>query len=355
MIEDQRTTGSRWRMLTAAAATLACAGALAACGGDDGDGGGTDTGGGGGGDISIGYASPVASQPNQQDIAAGIEAGAESLGWSVDVLDSNLSADKQVADIETFINQQRQGIAAWTLDPGALNGAYERAAQEEIPVVGLNSAGPNIATDIVWERFTCEPGGPQEETAEYIKERVPDAKVLVVGGPPLPTITAMTECFVKAAEAAGLEVADQQDNVKDTAATATPLVEDMLTKHPDANAIWTYNDTTALGAGAAVVAADKPVWSGDSEGVIILGGNGDKEAIEAIEAGRITGTWDVNPTATGWAVVKALQAGLGEGGDIASMPKQIVVESTLWDKGNVGEYVPQQEREMTLDDLPIVE
>ena len=69
----------------------------------------------------------MAAQPGQQEINLGLDAGAKELGWTNDVLDSNLSADKQVANVDTAISQQRNAIASWTLDPGAAAGAYERA------------------------------------------------------------------------------------------------------------------------------------------------------------------------------------------------------------------------------------
>ena len=74
----------------------------------------------------------------------------------------------------------------------------------------------------------------------------------MIGGPPVPSITNYTNCFVKAAKTAGLKIVGKQNNVKDTAATAQPIVQDLRTKHPDVNAIWCYNDPSCLGAGAVV-------------------------------------------------------------------------------------------------------
>jgi ribose transport system substrate-binding protein len=346
----------RWPSLAVlvVAATLG----VAACGGDDEE--SASTGGSSGADapakkdVGIGYASPVASQPNQQDIAAGIKTGATSFGWEVSVLDSDLSPDKQVANVENFITQQKDAIVSWTLDPGAVGGAYARANEQGMPIVGFNSAGDGINTNVVWERYTCDEGGSHQQSAEYFAERKPNAKVLILGPPPVPPLIAGMECFKKHAEAAGLEIADQQDNVKDTAATATPLAADMLTKHPDADVIWSYNDTTALGAAAAVEAAGKTAYTEENEdGIIIMGSNGDAEAIEAIKAGRMTLTYDTNAAATGWAAIKALHVVFGEGKDVSEMPKEILLDSTMWDGSNVEEYQPQRERRYTLDTLPI--
>src|SRR5205823_14835368 len=74
---------------------------------------------------------------------------------------------------------------------------------------------------------------------------VPKGKVIAIGGPPVPAITNYTNCFLKAAKTDGLSIVGKQYNVKDTAATAQPIVQDLLTKHPDVNAIWRSEEHTS--------------------------------------------------------------------------------------------------------------
>ena len=66
-------------------------------------------------------------------------------------IDANLSPDKQVADIATMVAQGQDGIASWTLDPGAAAGAYSQAQAAHIPVVGVNSEGTGIDATVWWE------------------------------------------------------------------------------------------------------------------------------------------------------------------------------------------------------------
>ena len=134
---------------------------------------------------------------------------------------------------------------------------------------------------------------PGHKAAAYIAKRVPKGKVLVIGGPPVPSITNYTNCFVKAAKKAGLQVVGKQNNVKDTAATAQPIVQDLMTKHPDVNAIWCYNDPSCLGAGAVVRSSGKKAWvEGKQKGIVITGANGSSDAAQGVKSGLITGTWD---------------------------------------------------------------
>ena len=53
----------------------------------------------------LGESSPIASNPNQQAITYGQQKAAKHYGWTVKTLDANLSADKQVSVVDTFIKQ----------------------------------------------------------------------------------------------------------------------------------------------------------------------------------------------------------------------------------------------------------
>ncbi len=86
-----------------------------------------------GGGKKVFYICPVAAQPGQQQINQGLEQASKELGWSETVLDSALSAEKQVSNVETAINQGANAITSWTLDPNAVAGAYEQAQSKEHP------------------------------------------------------------------------------------------------------------------------------------------------------------------------------------------------------------------------------
>ena len=130
--------------------------------------------------------------------------------------------------------------------------------------------------------------------------------MLEVGGPPVPSIQAYEKCFAENAKKSGLTIVGEAHNTKDTAATAQPIVADLLTKTPDVDAIWAYNDASALGASAALTSNGEKVYDGSNDGVIVFGQNGDVDAITAIREHRLTGTVDPDNVATGWALIKAL-------------------------------------------------
>jgi ribose transport system substrate-binding protein len=329
------------------AVVLMAALVIGACGEDDDQGSGSDS-------ATVAYSNPVGSQPGQQDIVFGFKAGAAELDWTAESIDANLSPDKQVADIATMVTQSVDGIASWTLDPGAAAGAYGQAKAAGIPVVGVNSEGSGILTTVWWENNLCGPGSPIADIAQYIADERPGAEVLEVGGPPVPSIQAYEKCFAENAKKRGLTIAGEAHNTKDTAATAQPLVADLLTKTPDVDAIWAYNDASALGASAALTSNGEKVYDGSNDGVIVFGQNGDADAITAIREHRLTGTVDPDNVATGWALIKALSGLVGDAtGD--QPPKELVVKSHTWTVENIGDYKSPRDRHYSLDTVPLVD
>jgi len=327
---------SRFRLL--ATATVVAAGAVAA----------TTTAFGATG--QLGESSPVASNPNQQAITRGEDLAAKHYGWTVKTLDANLSPDKQVSDVDTFINLKVSGLITWTLDPGAAGAAYKRALSAGIPIVDFGSTSNVTASVFDARGYGC---GQGQAAADYIAKRVPKGKVLVIGGPPVPAITNYTNCFVAGAKKDGLNVVGKQYNTKDTAATAQPIVQDLLTKNPDINAIWCYNDPSCLGAGAVVRAAGKKIWvEGKQKGIVITGANGSADAAAAVKDGLVTGTWDPQPSDMGRIAVEVLAMHLKDGKPLSALPKIIVVPNKIWDASNISGYVDPLKRPVTVAPIP---
>jgi ribose transport system substrate-binding protein len=298
---------------------------------------------------SVVYISPVAAQPGQQQINVGLEQSAKELGWSEFVLDSALSAEKQVSNVETAINKGVSAIASWTLDPNAVAGAYEQAQNKSIPVIGMNSQGTGVTATVWWEVQQCGPDNPQQVSAEKIAELKPGAKTIVIGLEVAESTKEITDCFVREAKKAGLDIINKTNNEADNAAGSQKVFEPLLTKYPEVEAVWDYNDESALGVSAALLAGGKTIATVEEpEGVIVTGSNGDKGAIEAVEEGRISWTWDPDNLASGFAAVKLASEAV-EGGK----PSSLIVESILVDGETISEYVPAEEREYTLENIPV--
>jgi ABC-type sugar transport system substrate-binding protein len=76
----------------------------------------------------------------------------------------------------------------------------------------------------------------------------------------------------------------------------------------------------------------------------VVGINGTQEAIEAIEAGTVTVTYESSPLAAGEAAVAALEVAVADGGPRAEMPREVLVPWRRYDASNLDEYVPWHER-----------
>lgn len=295
------------------------------------------------------YISPVAAQPGQQQINMGLEQASKELGWSESVLDSALSAEKQVSNVESAINQGASAIASWTLDPNAVAGAYEQAQSKNIPVIGMNSKGTGVTATVWWEVQLCEPGGPEAITAEKIAEMKPHAKTIVIGLEVAESTKEISDCFVKEAKKAGLDIINETNNEADNASGSQKVFEPLLTKYPEVEAVFNYNDESAMGVSAALLAAGKTIATAEEpEGVIVTGSNGDQDAIEAVEEGRLSWTWDPDNLASGFSAVKLANEAVS-----GKKPADLIVESILVDGETVGEYTPASERKYTLEEIPV--
>jgi len=301
------------------------------------------------GSVTIAYASPVASQPNQQELYAGMQQAAKSLGWKIEMLDSNLSANTQVSNIQTLIQEKVSAIASWTLDSGATAGIYSQSEEAGIPIVGMNSVGAGVAATVWYEASTCAAGGPSDREAAAIAKRKPGASIILVTLTGVPSIDASTACFEKSATKAGLKVLTVQSNTADNASGGNQLATALLAKYPNVGAFYDYNDASAEGVSSAILAAGKKVMSGTSTTGIQVWGNGaDSDGIAALKQGRLTGTVDSNLTESGWAVVKVMQMLLEK-----KPVKQLTVKSSIVDSSNVGTFIDPSKRTVTFTTIPV--
>jgi ribose transport system substrate-binding protein len=295
----------------------------------------------------IGSAHPIlAGQPDQQAFLLGQQKVAKVLGWRVQALDAQLSVDKQIADIDSFITKRAAAITTFSLDPKAMEPAFKRARDAGIPVIGFNSEAPSVATNIKQDIFwTCRTG---TDAAKLIAKLKPGAKMVVMGGAQVPVLNFVVSCFEKAAKKAGLTVLDRQDNVKDATGPAQTIAADLLTKHPDVDAIWVLNDTTAAGVYAALRAAGKPVKSKTGDGVVLVAGCcGSSLGANAIKAGRLSAVYDTGSLESGALAMQLLNKAYTKGNPLSSLPKVRWILAKRYDFDNVGTYVAYGKRDLS--------
>ena len=196
--------------------------------------------------------------------------------------------------------------------------------QNESPTGGLNTIS-NIGYDDRWQSGYL--------AGQYIAKLLEGkGNVIQILGPSGSDWTKLRQQgFEKAiSEYPGMKIVGSADGgyVRDKGLTAA---QDLLTRFPDVSAIYGENEDMALGASQAIDARGLKQWDGSS-GIITIGADGLVSGMEAIKAGKLTATVDVNSIEMGRTMVDTLVAHevLGQ-----TVPQFVRIPTVVVDKSNV--------------------
>jgi len=204
---------------------------------------------------------------------------------------ANDNEAKQVADIESMINQGAQALIVAPNDSTGLQPAFAQARAKGIPVVTIDrqTAG-TVCQDFI--AFLGSDFYKQGERAAKALAQATGGKATIAeiqGGYGNTVESQRTDGF-----AAGLKaypnmkiVAAQTGNWSTT--EAQKVMEQILLAHPDVNAVYTHADTMAIGAITALRQAGK------LKGVKIVSIDGTKEIVTDIDQGIVAADIETNP------------------------------------------------------------
>ncbi|MEO1249635.1 MAG: substrate-binding domain-containing protein, partial [Pseudomonadota bacterium] len=231
-------------------------------------------------------------------------------------VESDQAAEPQLNVCNTMLERSPTVMITAAINSTILLPCLKRANEMGIPVVDLDG---NLDHDIAAEAgveisFTIgsdnEAAGGQG--ADYVVEQLgADATgpVLVIEGLS-GNITGQKRAngfAARLAEAApGLEVVASLPGDWDRGKAAN-ITNDIMTRHPDLKAIFAANDGMALGAVEAAYAAGK----GDD--IIIVGVDGNVDAVKSIEEGRLNASVAQLPYLVGKQAVEEVTAVLDGG------------------------------------------
>jgi len=186
----------------------------------------------------------------------GMRAAANELGVELMVNNSFGTLDKEIALIDTYMANQ---VAAIVVPPQSAKSsipALKRAHERGIPVVTYDSyieadfAAANIRSDQISLGSTTG-----EAAVAYIQEKLGgSAKVGMVeyiSLAPEPGGQRVQGFKEKIAALPGVEIVSEQDAW--LAESATAVVENMLTAHPEINLVWAANEGGTVGAVNGVI------------------------------------------------------------------------------------------------------
>jgi ribose transport system substrate-binding protein len=208
----------------------------------------------------------------------GIQDKASELGVEVFLLSAGQDPDKQLADIESMIEQGVDGIIILLAEEGVLDVGLQKTSEAGIPAVLVDGGVTNPGLVQSVSSDNCSFG---EEAAEYIvQQKGEDARIVLQTYPVVEATNRRTECAKAYWEAnyPNITILEEQPILgPEWTADAQTHAEQMITKYGgDIDAFGVCSDLFAIGSHAAVDAA------GLSDQIIVLGVDGLDQIIEKI-------------------------------------------------------------------------
>lgn len=232
-------------------------------------------------DITIGLSISTLNNPFFGQLEDGVMDTADENGSKVRVVDAQDDTATQNDDIDDLIQQGVDILLINPVDSDAITPAIEAANAAGIPVITLDrsSAGGNVLSLVASDNVE---GG--ELAANFIIDQVgEDAAVVQLEG--VPGASAANERGLGFANVADekLDVIESQ-SANFNRSEGLEVMENILQSHSDLDAVFAQNDEMALGALEALESAG---LLGD---VIVVGFDGNDDAIAEVDAGRLTAT-----------------------------------------------------------------
>jgi ribose transport system substrate-binding protein len=240
-----------------------------------------------GGQLDICVIHNSADHPSITAVVEGMNDEAAIYGAKVTAFDPAMDPQKQAAMIEDCIARKPGAIAINAVDPATVVPGIRKAAEAGIPVVMQNAD-----TTEQGRAYTKAFIGSQSYDQGFavgqmiVKALGGKGNVVVITGKPGQTDTVNRTEGMKAAFSdakADIDVLATQpaDWSKDKALT---VMQDLLTRYPQIDAVFGQDDPMALGALEAIKA------QGMGGQVKVFGVNGNKEACAAVKNGEMAGT-----------------------------------------------------------------
>jgi ABC-type sugar transport system substrate-binding protein len=283
---------------------------------------------------TIGFSVAKVANPTARALYGGFKYRGEKLGMDVKINDANLDINKQVSDIDSFVNQGVDAIMLQLVgDPNAVRGPLARANKKGIPIFNVDGLPPFPGVVLSGFQPSKEMGvAAAKWTGEELGGK---GTVIMTGAFPIPLlearVKAATETFK--AEFPGITLLKRQDSIPDDENGGRKMGESLLTKYKDLDAIICVNDDIAAGVADAVKAAGRDVK--------VVGMNGSKNGIERVKQGTIAATFDGKAVEVGEKT--AIEARKILDGEVKG-PITLTVQPVLWTKENAGEWVDPFER-----------
>ena len=262
-----------------------------------------------------------------QSIHAGAVAAARELNvdivWNGPATETDYSGQLQIAD--AMINNRVDAIAIAPIDRTAMVSVVERAAREKIPVVifdsGINTE--NFVAQVSTDNYR----GGVLGAGRIGKILGGRGKVAMVAVQPGSASTMLREQGFEDTikkDFPCIQIVDKRYGMADFAKSLA-AAENMLTAHPDMDAMFASNESSTVGAAQAL--------KGRKGRVLLVGFDSSPTLLEDLQSGLIDSLVVQDPFRMGYnsvqAAVKNLRGGAPE--KVQNMPPRLVTKDNLND------------------------
>lgn len=226
---------------------------------------------------SVGLTVGDLGNPFFVQIARGAEARAKELGGpgvKFSAVSANYDLNLQTNQIDDFLVAKVDLIILGAADTKGIAPAVRRARRAGIPVVAVDVAAEGgVSATVMSDNVQAG-----RLAAEFLVKKLGGkGEVVIINGPPVSAVTdrvAGAEAVFRGAP--GIRVVSRNQNGGGNRMGGMTVMTNLLTAHPQLDAVFAINDPTGLGAALAIRQARR-------EKVFVVGVDGAPDAEQALE------------------------------------------------------------------------
>jgi ribose transport system substrate-binding protein len=291
--------------------------------------------------VKIGISMRTLSAPYYGALQQAVEKEAKAQGAQTVAVDANNDMVKQISDVEDMLSQNIDVLVMDPRDAKGLVGVTKEAAAAKIPVIIIDSSIDDSAPVLTTIQSNNAENG--RLVGDWVISQVKDAplKIALLSGDQGNLVGearrdgvmgGILEAQLRQNGRAGFTVVGQGWGLW-TQNGGVKAMEDLLTAHPDINAVLAENDSMALGAMRAIQDAGRA----DKNILVFAAADGQKEAVKLIGEGKYGATGLNDPALIGkMAADLAVKAAKGQ--VPAGYPKITYTPPVAITKANAAQY-----------------
>lgn len=220
----------------------------------------------------------------------GAQKEADKLGYNLVVLDSQNNPAKELANVQDLAVRGTKLLLINPTDSDAVGNAVKMANQADIPVITLDrvAAQGKVVSHVASDNRL---GGKM--AGDFIAKKLGDkAKIIELAGiAGTSAARERGEGFKTAADEHKFVILASQPADFDRT-KGLNVMQNLLTAHPDVQAVFAQNDEMALGAMRALQTAGK-------SDVVVVGFDGTADGVKAVQGGKLAATVAQQPEQIG--------------------------------------------------------